>query len=240
LPDNAPRHGVFSKSRYQFTSGVRAGEVVSICSENGETLLTYRSFTSVVAIVALVVSVIVAVTGTGAIVLFLFEGHIFPAMMAFLLSAAFAVVIAMLVPTTHVTLYEGSHPALVIAQESNVSFPVVTYAIGTPEQKVVGRLRKGVWSRLGTNRWDILSATDDRPIGYAAEESFSRALVRKFVGKFNPRYQTNVRIQYLGKDAGWIVRRPNGSGVVDVLELNGEIDHRVAVALATLVLGSEP
>ena len=193
-----------------------------------------------VGIVALTVSVIVAVTGLSAVLFLLFDGRPFPATMAFLLSAAFTVVIAMLVPTTHVTLYEGSHPVLHIAQQSNVSFPIVTFAIGTQDQKVIGRLRKSVWSRLGTNRWEILNANDDRPIGYAAEESLSRALVRKVAGKFNPRYETNIRINYLGKGTGWIVRRPDSNGEVDVLDVAGEIDRRLAVALATLVLGSEP
>ena len=186
------------------------------------------------------VSVIVAVTGMAAVLFLLFDGRPFPATMAFLLSAAFTVVIAMLVPTTHVTLYEGSHPVLHIAQESNVSFPIVTYAIGTQDQRIIGRLRKSVWSRLGRNRWDILNDRDDRPIGYAAEESLSRAMVRKVAGKFNPRYETNIRINYLGKGTGWIVRRPDSNGEVDVLDIAGDIDRRVAVALATLVLGSEP
>jgi hypothetical protein len=97
-----------------------------------------------------------------------------------------------------------------------------------------------VWSRLGRNRWDILNSHDDRPIGYAVEESLSRAWLRKFAGKFNPRHQTNVRINYLGKGTGWIVRRPDSNGDVDVLDIAGDIDRRVAVALATLILGSEP
>ena len=202
--------------------------------------MTYRSFASVVGIVALTVSVIVAVSGVAAVLFLLFDGRPFPAAMAFLLSAAFTVVIAMLVPTTHVTLYEGSHPVLHIAQQSNVSFPIVTYAVGTQDQRIVGRLRKSVWSRLGRNRWDILNEHDERPIGYAAEESLSRAWIRKVAGKFNPRYETNVRINYLGKGTGWIVRRPDSSGDVDVLDIAGDIDRRVAVALATLVLGSEP
>lgn len=214
--------------------------MVSVRGDNGDALLTYRSFASAVGVVALVVSVIVAITGIAAVLFLLFEGRLFPAAMAFLLCGAFTVVIAMLVPTTHVTLYEGNHPALHIAQESNVSFPIVTYAIGTPEQKVIGRLRKGVWSRLGRNRWDILSSTDERPIGHAAEESLSRALVSKFAGKFSPRYQSNVRIRYLGKNVGWIIRRFDGKGEVDVLELAGDIDRRLAIALATLILGSEP
>ncbi|MDQ6802661.1 MAG: hypothetical protein M3041_17785 [Acidobacteriota bacterium] len=189
---------------------------------------------------ALTVSVIVAVTGIAAVLFLLLDGRPIPAAMAFLLSAAFAVVIAMLVPATHITLYEGSHPVLHIAQESNVSLPIVTYAIGTQDQRIIGRLRKSVWSRLGRNRWDILNAHDDRPIGYAAEESLSRAMVRKFAGKFSPRYETNIRINYLGKGTGWIVRRPDSGGEVDVLDVAGDMDRRLAVALATLILGSEP
>jgi hypothetical protein len=194
----------------------------------------------VVAVVALVVSVIVAVTGAAAVIFLMVESRPLPAFMALLLSAAFAVVIAMLVPPIHVTLYEKEDPVLHIAQQSNVSFPVASYVVGTPEQKVVARLRKSVWSRLGRNRWDILGASDNRPIGYAAEESLSRAMLRKLAGKFNRRYESNVRIHYLGKGAGWIVRRPDNTGDVDVLELGGEIDRRVAIALATLILGSEP
>ena len=122
LPDSHPASaGPFSKSRYRFTSGVRAGEVVTIRSDGGEPILTYRSFASVVGIVALTVSVIVAVTGMAAVLFLLFDGRPFPATMAFLLSAAFTVVIAMLVPTTHVTLYEGSHPVLHIAQQQDIA-----------------------------------------------------------------------------------------------------------------------
>jgi len=102
------------------------------------------------------------------------------------------------------------------------------------------RLRKSVWSRLGRNRWDILDAGDNRPIGYAAEESLSRAFLRKLAGKFNRRYESNIRINYLGQGAGWIVRRPDNTGDVDILELGDDIDRRVAIALATLILGSEP
>jgi hypothetical protein len=194
-----------------------------------------------VGIVATVVSVIVAVTGFSAVLFLLFDGRVLPAVMAFLLSAAFIVVIAMLVPTTHVTIFEGSHPVLQIAQQSNVSLPSVTYSVGTPEQRVIGRIRKNVLSRIGTNRWDILGSNGDRPIGFAAEESLSRAMMRKFAGKFSRRYQSNVRIEYLGRTAGWIVRRSDdGKSDVDVLDISGEIDRRLAVALATLILGSEP
>ena len=241
MPVDAPRlTGPFSKSQYRFKSGVRAGEVVTVRDQSGEAQLTYRSFASVVGVVALVVSVIVAVTGAAAVLFLLFESRPLPAIMALLLSASFAVVIAMLVPPIHVTLYNESNPVLHISQESNVSFPIVTLIVGSPEEKVIARLRKGVWSRLGRNRWEILSATDKRPIGCAAEESLSRAILRKIAGKFSRRYESNVQVRYFDKNVGSILRRPDSNGEDDVLEITGDIDRRVAVALATLILGSEP
>jgi len=169
----------------------------------------------------------------------LFESRPVPAIMAALLSAAFAVVIAMLVPPTHVTFYSSEDPVLHVAQESSVSFPVVRFIVGTPEERVIARLRKSAWSRAGRNRWEILDA-EQRPIGFAAEESLSRAWMRKIAGKFARRYESNVRIHYLGKAAGWILRRPDENGDADVLDVAGDVDRRVAVALAALVLGSEP
>ena len=51
-----------------------------------------------------------------------------------------------------------------------------------------------------------------------------------------------MRIRYAGREAGWIIHRPNESGAVDVLDLapNPAIDRQAAVGLAVLVLGSEP
>ena len=232
--------GPFSKSRYWFTSGVRAGEVVPIRDESGETVMTYRSFASVVGVVGLVVSVIIGVTGAAAVLFLLFESRPIPAIMALLLSAAFAVVIAMLVPPTHVTLYNDESPVLHIAQEGNVAFPIAWYIVGTPDERVVARLRKTAWSRAGRNRWDILHANDGRVIGSASEESLSRALLRKIAGKFNRRYEANVRIKYFDRNVGWIYRRPDDSGEVDVVDIGGDVDRRIIVALTTLILGSEP
>ena len=239
-PSDAPvAEGPFSKTRYRFTSGVRAGETVAIRDEAGEALLTYRSFASVVGIVGLVVSVIIAVTGAAAVLFLLFESRPVPAMMALLLSAAFAVVIAMLVPPVQVTFYNESSPVLHIAQEGNISFPIASFVVGTPEDRAIARLRKTAWSRIGRNKWDILR-TDGRPIGSAMEESLSRAFLRKLAGKFNRRYESNVRLRYFEKNVGWILRRPDENGDVDVLDVTDDIDRRIAVALATLILGSEP
>ena len=242
MPSDPPKPtGPFSKTRYRFTSGVRAGEVVAIRDESGETLFTYRSFASVVGVVGLVVSVIIAVTGAAAVLFLLFESRPIPAIMALLLSAAFAVVIAMLVPPVHVTLYSEATPVLHVVQEGNISFPIASYVVGTPDDPAIARLRKTAWSRAGRNRWDILRPGDGRPIGSALEESLSRAMLRKVAGKFSRRYEANVQVRYFERSAGWIIRRAeNNDGEVDVLDIAGDIDRRVAVALATLILGSEP
>jgi len=218
---------------------VRAGEVVTIRDEENNPLLTYRSFASVVGVVGLMVSVIVAVTGSAAVIFLLFESRLIPAFMALLLSAAFAVVIAMLVPPTNVTFFNSDSPVLHVMQETSVSFPIARYVVGSPEERVIARLRKSAWSRLGRNRWDIVDA-NNRAIGSAIEESMSRALLRKIAGKFSRRYECNVRLRYLTKNVGWIIRRPDDAGEVDVLDVTDDIDRRIAVALATLILGSEP
>ena len=220
--------------------GLPAGEHATISSDDGDPIFTYRSFTSVVPLVAMIVAFIVMVTGLAAVAFLFAESRPVPATIALVLSAAFTVLIAMLVPPTNVTIHHDRVPALTIAQQSNVSFPVATYVIGTPERKPLARIRRSTWSRLGRNRWSILAVNDDRVIGQAVEESLSRALVRKVAGKFHPRYESNVVVRYEGKDAAWIIRRPNSEGESEVLEVTGDIDHRVAVALATLVLGSEP
>ena len=74
------------------------------------------------------------------------------------------------------------------------------------------------------------------------EESFGRAVVRKFAAKFNRRYDADVPLIIGGVNAGKVVRRDFGQGEIYMLDLpaNSPLDRRVAVAVATLVLGSEP
>jgi hypothetical protein len=225
-------------------SGIPAGESVRIRDDDGNVLLGYRSFASVVGVVAALVSGVVLIAGLAAVGFLLAEGRVAPAILALMLSAGFAVVIAMLVPAISVTIYEDTTPMITIAQESNLAFPSVTHAVFGREGRTIARFRKSVFARLGRNRWQILSGDGDRALGYAAEESLLRALMRKLGGKFDSSFESNVRIHYLGKDTGWIVRRPDATGVADLLDLSDDaarvLDRRVAIALATLVLGSEP
>lgn len=229
-------------TRFRFTTGVPAHEAVSIFDENGAVLLQYRSFASATAVVAAVMAAIVLLSGFAAAVFLFTEERTVPAAIAMFLAAAFAVMIAMLVPAVNATLYDGAQPVLTLAQQSSISIPVVTFLVTTSDGKPLARFRKNVFSRLGRNRWRILPINDDRPVGEAVEESLPRAIVRKMFGKFSPRYQSNVVVRYLGSAAATIVRRPDALGQRDVLDIdpNSTMDRRIAVAIATLILGSEP
>jgi hypothetical protein len=219
-------------------TGMPAGETVNVRDGGGEVVLHYRSFASVTSVVAAVMAAIVIVSGVAAAIFLYTEDRSVPAAIALVLS----VMIALLVPPTNATLYDGVQPAITIAQQSSISIPVATYLIATPDGKPLARLRKNVFSRLGRNRWKILPVGDEHAVGEAVEESLSRALVRKLLGKFSARYQSNVVVRYLDRAAATIVRRPDAEGAADVLDIDPEspIDRRVAVGLATLILGSEP
>lgn len=188
-------------------------------------------------IIAALVSAIVALAGFAAVLFLLAEGAPIRAFAALALTLLFATVIAMLVPRSNVTLYDDQHPALTITQMS--VFPTARYFVTTPNGAAIAELRKSFFSRLARNRWTIVQ--EGRFLGDAVEETFIGALVRKVLGKFSRAFETNLRIAYGGIVAGRIIRRPGADDRADVLELtNDALDRRVAVALATLVLGREP
>jgi hypothetical protein len=244
VPAAAPHSpsGALERSRFQFMSGIPAGETAYIRGDDGNAVLSYRSFASIVGVIAALMSSVVLAAGAGGVVFLLIERRPLPAIAALMLSAAFSAMIIILIPATHVTIFEGAAPAITIAQQSSVNFPSVTYAIGTGDGKPVARIAKSFLSRFSRNRWEILDANDFLARGEAIEESIGRALVRKLFGKFDPAYQSNVRITWNGEEAGWIIRRPGADHHADILELNPAttMDRRAAVALAVLVLGSEP
>ena len=205
-----------------------------IRDDEGNVLFTYRSFASVIGIVAALVASIVTVAGIAATLFLVAEHNVPTAIAALVLSVFFALVIVALVPPINVTLFNDSSPTLTIAQKSRSSFPSVTFAVVTSDGSPVGVLRKSIFSRLGRNRWSIEGG------GYAIEESLSRALLRKMFGKFSLRYEANM-VVYTPYEVARIIRRPDAHGDVNVLEVTGaSADRRLLVALATLVFGSEP
>ena len=220
--------------RFAFTTGIPAGETARI--RDGADAYSYRSFASVIGIVASLMAAIVIVSGIAATAFLLVEGHPLTAIAAFVLSLFFSLLIVMLVPPVSVTLFNGDSPAVTISQRSRTSFPSATYAVVTPDGQTLALLRKTLLSRLGRNRWTILDSSG-RELGTAVEESTSRALVRKVLGKFDRQFEADVQIEGAGRPAGNILRRSER----DVLQISGDaIDDRVLIALATLVLGMEP
>ncbi|HYH08581.1 MAG TPA: hypothetical protein VEK11_16110 [Thermoanaerobaculia bacterium] len=203
-----------------------------IRDDEGNVLLSYRSFASVVGIVAALVSGIVIVAGIAAVIFLQSEGAPLRGLAALLLTIAFAFLISLLVPRINVTLYDEHHPALTLQQRK--VFPAATYVVAAPNGMTLAELRKTFLSRLGRHRWTI--SQNGRYVGEAIEDGFFRALLRKLLGKFSRAFETDVVLRYGGMDVARIHRR-NG----DVLEIaHDALDRRVAVAVAMLVLGREP
>lgn len=219
-------------------SGIPAGETAYIRGDDGNALLSYRSFASVVGIIAKLMSAVVLVAGGAGILFLLLERRPLPAIAAMILSAAFASMIVMLIPATNVTIFEAAAPTITITQQRG-SFPSATWVVAAPDGQPLAHIQKSFLSSLGSNRWTLASGVSR---GDAVEESLSRALLRKLFGKFSRTYQSNLRVTWDGDEAGWILRRPDALGRADVLDLHPALtlDRRAAVALAVLILGSEP
>lgn len=227
---------VFQHGQFLFTTGLRAGEIAEVRSHGGEILFTYRSFANVVAVVASLVAAIVGLAGLAGTALLTAEGAPLRALSALALTAVFFWMILRLVPRTSVTLFDGMRPVLTIAQHSH--FPVARYRVARGDGQPIGELARSALARLGRNRWRILQ--EGRLVGEAGEDRLREALIRKILGKFSHRWETNVHIEHGGMPAGKILRRPDETGQTDVLVIEDEtLDPRLSVALATIVLGSE-
>ena len=184
--------------------------------------------------IATLVTGVVLVAGIAGTVLLIHEKSPLRAIVALVLTVSFALLITHLVPRTNTTLFDDGNPALTITQRA-----AATYLVSAPNGTLLGQLRKSSFSFLGRTRWSVTQ--NGRVLAEAIEESFGRAVLRKLYGKFSRRYETNLFIRLPGIEMGKIIRRTNGTGAADVLELTGDaLDRRIAVALATVVFGREP
>jgi len=237
-PPPSPRRTIesamaaFAHTDYRFTTGLHSGEAAQVRSANGDVLLTYRAFASIVGVIAAFVAGIVAVAGMAAMLLLVYEGSYLRALVALALTLIFSVVIALLAPRTNVTLYEETNPALTVSQRA--LFPSAVYVVSAPNGAQLAEIRKSFLSRLGRNRWRVLQG--GRLVAEARESSFFGAMFRKLFGKFSRAFETDVDITSGGLAAGRILRRDGDALVIT----SDTIDRRVLVALATLVLGREP
>jgi hypothetical protein len=224
--------GAFGNAEYLFTTGLHSGQLAQIRNANGDVLLTYRAFASIAGVIAAFLAAIVAVAGIAGTLLLLSDDAYLRAAIALVLTLTFSFVIALLTPRISVSLHESEVPALTIVQRA--IFPSAVYVVATPNGAELAELRKSFLSRLGRNRWRIFH--DGRFLGEAREISFFGAMLRKLFGKFSRRFETDVEITSGGIEAGRIQRRERDALVV----MSDNLDRRVLVALATLVLGREP
>lgn len=226
----------FAQTEYLFETGLRAGEVAHVRDAAGEPLLTYRSFASVIGVVAALVSGIVAVAGLASVAFLVAEGALFRAVVALVLTVVFALLITLLAPRANVTLYEGQNPAITISQRSLVP---AEYVVAAPNGAHLAEVRRSLFSRLGRSRWRILY--DGRFLGEAVEASLGGALRRKLLGKFSRSFETDIVVTHGGLEIARILRRPDAYGRKDLLQITSDaLDRRALVALATIVLGREP
>ena len=136
-------------------TGIAAGETVRIRDDEGNVLFTYRSFASVIGIVAALVASIVVMAGIAA-TLFLCDGAQRRdgnrgAGAERLLRARDRDARA----ADQRDAVQRLLPALTIAQKSRSNVPSVTFTVVTPDGAAVGTFRKSIFSRLGRNRWRI-------------------------------------------------------------------------------------
>jgi hypothetical protein len=231
------RGNPFAHLRYQFATGVPAGDLVPIRSEPGDVVLCHRSFASITGTVASLVSAIILAAGAASALFLVAEKQVLGASAAVMLTAVFALFVAMMVPRINVALYQDTNPVLTLWQQS--IFPSSSWLIATAEGTPIALLRRSLASRMGWSRWTITQ--DGRYVGELREVGYARAILRKALGKFSRRYETDMVIEYGGLLAACIIRRPGASGNVDVLEIISDtLDRRLAVGAAAIVFGREP
>jgi hypothetical protein len=200
-------------------------------------VFSYRGFASVTRTVALLVSVVILLSGLAGALLLLAEGLPSRSIAVGVLTLLFTWLVKQLVPRLRVTLYQGAVPALTLSEQPRLTTSTVILA--TAEGVRLAEIRQTGLSRLGRNRWII--DVNGVPLGHAVEEGLGPAMVRKLLGKFSRRFETNIVIVFARTIVGQIVRRDRGDDERHLLELRGDLlDRRIAIGLTALILGREP
>jgi hypothetical protein len=200
-------------------------------------VLSYRGFASVTRTVALLVTVVILLSGIAGALLLLAEELPSRSIAVVVLTLLFTWLVKLLIPRLSVTLYQGAVPALTLREQPRLTTSTVILA--TAEGVRLAEIRQTWLSRLGRNRWII--DVNGVPLGHAVEEGLGTAMVRKLLGKFSRRFETNIVIVFARTIVGQIVRRDRGDDERHLLEMRGDLlDRRIAIGLAALILGREP
>jgi hypothetical protein len=229
--------------RYTFPRLTRRGDVAAIVGDDGTTLW-YRSFVSVTSLVATLVTAFVSLCGVAAVTYLLIDGRFGGALLSLLVTAAFEVVIPLLVPPAHVVFFSDTSlttRALEIVQVGRPLLPADRFSVRSADGKELGQIERSALSRLTRHRWLIFDH-DGSPRAMTIEESTARAMIRKLTGKFRPDLDSDLLLTIDDAAAGRLIRRTSGERVT--LDLSPgrrqSLDERLVVAMAALVFGLEP
>ena len=234
---------VQASRKYTFPRLTRRGELAAILSDEGTTLW-YRSFVSVTSLVATLVTAFVSLCGVAAVTYLLIDGRFAGALLSLLVTAAFEVVIPLLVPPTNVVFFSDKSlttRALEIVQVGRPLLPADRFSVRSADGKELGQIERSALSRLTRHRWLIFDH-DGRLRSVTIEESTARAMVRKLTGKFRPDLDSDLLLTIDDAAAGRLIRRASGERVTLDLSPGSRqsFDERLIVAMAALVFGLEP
>jgi hypothetical protein len=222
------------------------GQLLSVLADDGAPLLWFHGFASVAGIVTWFALLSVVLASLAALIFLLSDGRFLSALLALALGAGFVAVLGRLLPRLEVPLFEEaelSRRLLTIVQTSRLTFPAGSFVVRGHSGSEIGAIALRGWSRLGSHRWSVLDPAG-RELATATEESPIGALIAKFLGKFDSRFETNLCVRIGDREVGRVIRRPEGGMSRGTVDLPGDralvIDRRLAVALAVLVMGLEP
>ena len=235
----------FKHSLFVLDVSVPWGERSTVRDGEGKALLYYRRPVNLVGFVAGLVAGFIFLAGLAATIFLALGEKFIPAVLSLVLTAVFFTIVLLLIPRRHIYVFKDeamSNVSLMLWQETRMSFPLLRFTARLPDGAVIASFTKSALSGLGRHRWSICDKIGASRIGYAVEDSFHRAVIRKFLGSFFGLLRTNFLIFVGGNRVGHIDRRtaPLDRYFLDLrADTEERADRRVALALAVLIDGLE-
>lgn len=212
---------------------------MTIRTETGDVVLTYRAFGGITGIIATFTAALVLLTGGAAALFLLLQLRFLTAAGALLLGVAFAVLINSLVPPLQVRLIDPSGRIVAVLDRLGRGLRLAApWIISAGNGETLGRAVPRLLAPFLGERWRVDLANGST--AHAFDASALRALVRKALASFDRSFETDLRIELGREQQGWIRRRTtDGSGGRLELAPTAAIDPRVAIGLAAIAMCGE-
>ncbi|HUP65556.1 MAG TPA: FHA domain-containing protein [Thermoanaerobaculia bacterium] len=182
----------------------------------------------------------VAATGLCVAVVLALQQRPFSALAGALIAAAFSLGILAVTPRRELVFASDEQlqeVRILLRQQDRVPLTMTRYAALDPQGNPLAYYSKRWATHLGRRRWWILDE-QSRPLGWAEEDSLSRAMARKVAGKSLKAFRSNYRLIFEGKLIGTIERREE-----NLLDLSKgappEKDRQILIPLSVLIVALE-